>query len=851
MEIYMPFGDSPASKEGLNVNDAAVFETLGTNGTSEKTCPFCESAITWVEDEQARPRCICSSGECDPEEITNYFRYMGKLPVRPFDTQTSSDESSTADLVDSGPNAMLTVALDYSVRGFSVLPLWGVDDDGACGCGNADCKNAGKHPIGRLVPNGDLDATTDSETIRGWFASAPEANIGIALGPSELFVIAPDAPEWDVEFHKRGLPRTPTVQSGGGEGHLHYYFHRPEKCPIRRLCRSSEFDIMSGGSVVAPPSKHRSGRHYELVVGFDEPIADAPDWAVELLEAGQAAAQDFAPIDPNEPPVRLNGKALERWHGTASVHKSNGQVYRSGTLMQIGRDLAAARATRKGIIDALRDRDGALWSEPKYAERTDAEKRYAEIADRALHPATVPDVTDVTVVTRFAQWEEGYLVLDAVESFLRAYVIYPSIHALVAHVLWIAHTHLMNSFESTPRLAALSPEPASGKTRALEASELLVPHPVEAVNVSAAYLFRKVDDPAGLPTILFDEIDTIFGAKARDNEDLRGLINAGHRKGAVAGRCVVQGRSVVTVEYSAYCAIAMAGLGELPETLLTRSVVLRMRRRAMHEKVKPFRRRVALPVGHVLRDRLASWATQIEGELEDKWPEMPVGVEDRDADVWEPLLMVADAAGGDWPARARAAAVALVQESKESTPSLNVRLLGDLRTVFGQKDQLHAETIVQALYALEEAPWIDLVGGKALTTRGLSKRLSGYGVKSVPIRIGEKVARGYTREALTDAWERYLPPIHREDAGQGEQPGVAQQTEPGPSDSPPAELLTAVTAVATDGQAPPGLNEREPQFTRTCIDCGSVVPNYFPGHYCERHGGMPMPEDQESVRLLG
>ncbi len=140
------------------------------------------------------------------------------------------------------------------------------------------------------------------------------------------------------------------------------------------------------------------------------------------------------------------------------------------------------------------------------------------------------------------------------------------------------------------------------------------------------------------------------------------------------------------------------------------------------------------------------------------WPEMPPGVEDRDADVWESLLAVADAAGDQWPARSRAAAVALVQEAKESTPSINIRLLEDLRTVFGDADQLHADEIVKALYELEEAPWAELVGGKALNTRGLSKRLGGYGIKSKPVRLGSKVARGYTRADLADAWARYLPP---------------------------------------------------------------------------------------------
>ena len=155
----------------------------------------------------------------------------------------------------------------------------------------------------------------------------------------------------------------------------------------------------------------------------------------------------------------------------------------------------------------------------------------------------------------------------------------------------------MDCWESTPRIAFLSPEPQSGKTRALEVTEPLVPRPVHAVNTTPAYLFRKVSDPAGLPTILYDEIDTVFGPKAKDNEEIRGMLNAGHRKGAVAGRCVTKGNKIVTEELPAYCAVAIAGLDDLPDTIMTRSVVVRMKPRARAEKVKPWRLRIDMPIG--------------------------------------------------------------------------------------------------------------------------------------------------------------------------------------------------------------------------------------------------------------
>lgn len=162
--------------------------------------------------------------------------------------------------------------------------------------------------------------------------------------------------------------------------------------------------------------------------------------------------------------------------------------------------------------------------------------------------------------------------------------------------LWIAHTYLMDCWESTPRIGFLSPEPASGKTRALEVTEPRVPRAIYAVNVTSAYLFRKVSDPEGLPTILYDEIDTVFGPKAKDNEDIRGMINAGHRNGTVAGRCVIHGKTVETEELPAYCAVMMAGLNDLPDTIMSRCVVVRMKKRAPSETVKPWRLRLDAPV---------------------------------------------------------------------------------------------------------------------------------------------------------------------------------------------------------------------------------------------------------------
>ncbi|MGA9852128.1 MAG: DUF3631 domain-containing protein [Gammaproteobacteria bacterium] len=390
----------------------------------------------------------------------------------------------------------------------------------------------------------------------------------------------------------------------------------------------------------------------------------------------------------------------------------------------------------------------AAQDSPEY--RRACEEAGAEIVKRArFHKPHGPQAA----APQSAEAFDGAKILDAVYTFTGRFVAYPSEAAHVAHVLWVAHTHLMARWDSTPRIAFLSPEPGSGKSRALEATEPLVPFPVEAVNVSATYLFRKVGDQKGRPTILFDEIDTVFGPRAKENEELRGLLNAGHRKGAVAGRCVVRGKEVLTEELPAYSAVAIAGLGNLPETILSRSVIVKMRRRAPSERIEPYRRRINGPQGEAVKAQLVAWAASL-GEIQ--LSDLPQGIEDRSADVWEALITVADIAGGTWPDRARAAAVELVADALQQTASLGVLLLTDLRAIFGDADRLQTENILSALHILPESPWANL-RGSPLDARGLSYRLRPYGIRPMTFRDDHRTPRGYLRADFLDSWARYLP----------------------------------------------------------------------------------------------
>ncbi len=306
----------------------------------------------------------------------------------------------------------------------------------------------------------------------------------------------------------------------------------------------------------------------------------------------------------------------------------------------------------------------------------------------------------------------GAALLNEIHEFITKFVVFPTMGAADAVTLWAAHAHALEAFDSTPRLALLSPEPGSGKSRTEEVLELLVPNPMHALSASTAAVFRSIEGEK--PTLLFDEVDAIFGRHGKDDgaEDLRGLLNAGHRRGASIPRCV--GKAQEVVKFPVFAAVALAGLGDLPDTLMSRSVIIRMRRRAPHERVASFRFRNVEPAGHALCDRLADWAKHSITELTDARPAMPPGIEDRPADCWEPLIAVADAVGGDWPVRARAACVELVKVGASREASLGVRLLSDLKVVFGSTEVMATEDILSALHGMDEVPGVISAGAPSI-----------------------------------------------------------------------------------------------------------------------------------------
>jgi hypothetical protein len=446
---------------------------------------------------------------------------------------------------------------------------------------------------------------------------------------------------------------------------------------------------------------------------------------------------------------------------------------------------------------------------------------------------------------------DGAKLLAELRAAFTRYVVLPSPLAADAVTLWTAATHAQPAWEHAPRLAVVSPLKRCGKSRLLDVVAETCHAPLITINATIAAVVRSIGaDP---PTLLVDEADTLWGTRkqADNNEDLRGLLNAGHQRNRPMLRWDVTSRTAEQLD--TFAMALLAAIGELPDTIMDRAVVVRMRRRAPGEQVDPYRTRRDAPLLHDLRERLATWARAHLPELQQATPAMPL--EDRAADTWEPLIAIADLAGGDWPAQARDAAATMTQAEaqQEEDTAASVRLLADLRQIFTADDAeaLYTSTILETLHQLEDAPWADWYG-HPLTTRDLARLLRPYQVESKNIREhGGAPRKGYVRADLQDAWARYVPlhplqPLQAaEPAGQTgnghvadpQTPSATSATSPGHVADvaepliPSATGLTCDVAHVADVAAPRGANGNGWRFDlllTPCAACGTGTSNRAP-----------------------
>lgn len=319
-----------------------------------------------------------------------------------------------------------------------------------------------------------------------------------------------------------------------------------------------------------------------------------------------------------------------------------------------------------------------------------------------------------------------------------------------ALALWTVHTYALPCAEHSPRLAITSPTKQCGKTQVLRVLRTVVNNPIWASNISPAAVFRTIE--MHQPALLIDEADTFI----RVNSELRGILNAGHEPGGQVIRTV--GDDHEPRRFNVFSPLAIGIIGKLPPTLEDRSIEIPMRRKLRGESVERIRDARLMGLLSDLRRKIRRWAADSAALLEGADPEMaPLGG-DRAEDNWRSLLAIADAAGSDWPVRAREARQSLAQSRPDDAPEPKERLISDIREIFRSKacDRISSEDLVSALAKHEDSPWSEWKKGQPITQRQLAALLKPFGISPKGIRVGpDSTPRGYELAAFKDVFDRY------------------------------------------------------------------------------------------------
>lgn len=405
---------------------------------------------------------------------------------------------------------------------------------------------------------------------------------------------------------------------------------------------------------------------------------------------------------------------------------------------------------------------------------------------------------------------DGAALLDRLAVFYARHVFLPA-GAADAMAVWAVHTHCFALFRHSPRLAFTSPEKRCGKTTALDTTALVCCKPLPTANVTAAAVFRTIE--AAGPTLLIDEADTFL----RDSEDLRGILNAGHKRGGQVIRCV--GDDAEPRAFAVFGPAAIAAIGRLPGTITDRSIEVRMKRATRAERPEPLRAAADAEGGELAR-RCARWVADHTDRLRDTDPALPAGLFNRAADNWRPLFAIAEAAGGEWPERLEKAAAALAPADTDAE-GRGVRLLADIKAIFDKRradrleaDKLSSADLCETLAADATGPWADYKHGKPIGQSQLANALKPFGIIPGTVRIGKATPKGYERAAFSEAWSRYLPtPADASPAAEG---GIEPQHRHNPQE-------TAAFAPHRSATATCHVAERKAGKPAPAATCGGVA----------------------------
>ena len=399
--------------------------------------------------------------------------------------------------------------------------------------------------------------------------------------------------------------------------------------------------------------------------------------------------------------------------------------------------------------------------------------------------------------------QSGARLLDDLAAFFSRHVFLPA-GAPDALAIWEVHTYCFPVFRHSPRLAIVSPEKRCGKTTLLDAIGMVVCKPLPTSSVTAAAVFRAIE--ATRPTLLIDEADRFLAG----NEELIAVVNSGHKADGQVLRCV--GDDFEVRAFAVYSPAAIAAIRRLPDTILDRSLVIRMIRAMRSERRAPLDE-AAEAEAHDLGRRCARWVQDNESALRQCRPTMPAALFNRAADNWRCLFAIAEIAGGEWPARIAAASASLTPD--DDADGRGIRLLSDIRGILADHhgDVIASAALCDALLALETAGWGEINRGRPLTPATLARMLKPFKIAPGTTRSGAAVFKGYAVMAFEEAFERYLDSADTDSGGQ-------------PTSQPLHRYNPQKSAKNSDNEplhAESPVTDRKPENPRQSAGCNSVT----------------------------
>ena len=340
-------------------------------------------------------------------------------------------------------------------------------------------------------------------------------------------------------------------------------------------------------------------------------------------------------------------------------------------------------------------------------------------------------------------------ILDLISAKFKEHVKFQDESDADALALWVAMTYVMEHLEIAPMVYVTSPEPMCGKSTVMKLLKVFC-HRAEMVSkISSAAIYRLIQRDQ--PTLIFDEADRFL----RGNDDLNGIINAGHARfeATVIINNKLPNGNYEPIKFPVWCAKAIAGIGKQDDTLTSRSIVISLRRKLVSETVKPVRFNMFQEYEFV-RENLAAWAAHFQLINEQEMEPFLKANTDRGTDNWLALGIIAKRINPEWVERVQAALDTIEVRQSDGLQSAGVELLSDVREVVcrSSRPEWSSTDLYNAVVYNEETDWSMFNHGHPITKKKFTQMLGEFEIK--PTKRSN--ANVFYVADLEDAFERYL-----------------------------------------------------------------------------------------------